>query len=67
MDALLTLIESLLDVVGRPYDGIDHAPGQWPVVALAQQGERVRRIGVITGTGVDADDADVKASCRRGD
>jgi hypothetical protein len=39
----------------------------WPTAARAQQPERMRRIGVITGTGVDADDADVKASCRRGD
>ena len=33
----------------------------WPLVGRAQQPERMRRIGVITGTGVDADDADMKA------
>ena len=33
----------------------------WPVGVRAQQGERVRRIGVLTGAGVDADDADMKA------
>jgi hypothetical protein len=43
------------------------AAASWPLAARAQQGERVRRIGVITGAGVDADDADVKASRRRGD
>ena len=32
----------------------------WPLAARAQQGERMRRVGVITGTGVDADDADMK-------
>src|SRR5262245_12259820 len=32
----------------------------WPLVAFAQQSERVRRIGVLTG-GVDADDSDVQA------
>ena len=33
----------------------------WPVAGSAQLGERVRRVGVITGAGVDADDADMKA------
>ena len=33
----------------------------WPVAGSAQPGERVRRVGVITGAGVDADDADMKA------
>jgi len=33
----------------------------WPLAARAQQAERVRWVGVITGTGVDADDADMKA------
>ena len=33
----------------------------WPLKAHAQQTERMRRVGVITGTGVDADDADMKA------
>jgi ABC-type uncharacterized transport system substrate-binding protein len=32
----------------------------WPLVAFAQQSERVRRIGVLTG-GVDADDLDLQA------
>jgi hypothetical protein len=34
--------------------------------ARAQQPGPMRYIGVIIGTGVDADDADVKASRRRG-
>jgi putative ABC transport system substrate-binding protein len=33
----------------------------WPVAAGAQPGERMRRIGVLTGAGVDTDDADMKA------
>src|SRR5262245_39697518 len=37
------------------------ATAAWPLRARAQQGERVRRIGVITGSGVDADDADIKS------
>ncbi len=37
------------------------AAATWPLTARAQQGERVRRIGVLTGTGVDNDDADVQA------
>src|SRR3954464_3891937 len=32
-----------------------------PLAALAQQAGPMRRVGVITGTGVDADDADMKA------
>ena len=34
----------------------------WPLAARAQQGERVRRIGVLIGGAVDADDPDAKAS-----
>ena len=37
------------------------AAAAWPLAARAQQGERVRRIGVLTGAGADTDDADVKA------
>jgi len=33
----------------------------WPVAAFAQQSERVRRIGVLTGAGLDADDLDMHA------
>jgi len=33
----------------------------WPLAARAQQPERARRIGVITGAGVDTEDADMKA------
>ena len=32
----------------------------WPIVAKAQQTERVRRIGVIFGAGIDADDVDLR-------
>ena len=34
----------------------------WPVAAWAQQGERARRIGVLIGGAVDADDPDAKAN-----
>jgi len=33
----------------------------WPIAAFAQQSERVRRIGVLTGAGLDADDLDMHA------
>jgi putative tryptophan/tyrosine transport system substrate-binding protein len=33
----------------------------WPIAARAQQGERVRRIGVLVGSGADADDSDMQA------
>jgi len=33
----------------------------WPLAAFAQQSERVRRIGVLTGAGLDADDLDMHA------
>jgi hypothetical protein len=33
----------------------------WPLAARAQQGERMRRIGVLVGSGVDADDSDLRA------
>jgi putative ABC transport system substrate-binding protein len=33
----------------------------WPFVACAQQPERVRRIGVLMGAGVDTDDLDARA------
>ena len=32
-----------------------------PLAAFAQQSERVRRIGVLTGAGLDADDLDMQA------
>ena len=37
------------------------AAASWPLAARAQQSGPMRRVGVITGTGVDADDADMKA------
>jgi len=33
----------------------------WPVAAFAQQSERMRRIGVLVGAGLDADDLDTQA------
>src|SRR6516162_2685293 len=33
----------------------------WPLVAFAQQSERMRRIGVLVGGGSDADDLDLQA------
>jgi ABC-type uncharacterized transport system substrate-binding protein len=33
----------------------------WPLAAAAQQGERMRRIGVLIGSATDADDTDVRA------
>jgi len=33
----------------------------WPLAARAQQGDRVRRIGVLIGSAGDADDTDVQA------
>src|SRR5215510_1522210 len=33
----------------------------WPLAAFAQQSERVRRIGVLAGAGLDADDLDLQA------
>ena len=33
----------------------------WPLVAFAQQSERVRRIGVLAAGGLDADDLDMQA------
>jgi hypothetical protein len=33
----------------------------WPLAARAQQGERMRRIGVLIGAAVDADDTDARA------
>jgi len=37
------------------------AAATWPLAARAQQPERMRRIAVLTSTGVDADDADLRA------
>src|SRR5262245_46677015 len=37
------------------------APAAWRSAARAQQPARMRHIGVITGTGVNADDADMQA------
>ena len=33
----------------------------WPLAAFAQQSERVRRIGVLAGGGLDPDDLDMQA------
>ena len=33
----------------------------WPLAAFAQQSERVRRIGVLAGGGLDPDDLDMHA------
>src|SRR5215510_1708275 len=33
----------------------------WPLAAFAQQSERMRRIGVLVGSGLDADDLDMQA------
>jgi putative ABC transport system substrate-binding protein len=33
----------------------------WPLEAFAQQSERMRRIGVLVGGGLDADDLDMQA------
>jgi len=33
----------------------------WPLAAFAQQSERMRRIGVLVGSGLDADDLDLQA------
>jgi putative ABC transport system substrate-binding protein len=33
----------------------------WPIVAKAQHAERMRRIGVIFGAGIDADDVDIQS------
>jgi ABC-type uncharacterized transport system substrate-binding protein len=33
----------------------------WPLAALAQQSERMQRISVLNGGGLDADDLDLKA------
>jgi putative ABC transport system substrate-binding protein len=37
------------------------AAAAWPLAARAQQGDRVRRIGVLIGSAGDADDTDVQA------
>ena len=37
------------------------AAAAWPLEAFAQQSERVRRIGVLAGGGLDADDLDLQA------
>src|SRR5215471_12895641 len=33
----------------------------WPLAAFAQQSERMRRIGVLVGSGLDADELDLQA------
>ena len=40
---------------------IGGAAAAWPLEAFAQQSERVRRIGVLAGGGLDADDLDLQA------
>ena len=37
------------------------AAAAWPLAARAQQGERMRRVGVLVGSGTDADDYDMQA------
>ena len=37
------------------------AVATWPLAARAQQGERVRRVGVLIGSGVDTDDLDMQS------
>ena len=37
------------------------AVAAWPPAARAQQGERMRRVGVLVGSGTDADDFDMQA------
>ena len=37
------------------------AAAAWPLGARAQQADRVRRIGVLMGSGIDADDTDLQA------
>ena len=37
------------------------AAAGWPLAARAQQGERMRRVGVLVGSGTDADDFDLQA------
>ena len=37
----------------------------WPLAAFAQQSERMRRIGVLTGAGLDADDFAARRQCHR--
>ena len=37
------------------------AAASWPLAARAQRGERMRRVGVLVGSGTDADDLDMQA------
>jgi putative ABC transport system substrate-binding protein len=37
------------------------AAAAWPLAARAQQAERIRRVGVLLGSGVDKDDLDMQA------
>jgi putative tryptophan/tyrosine transport system substrate-binding protein len=41
--------------------GIVGSATAWPLAARAQQSERMQRIGVLVGAGLDADDLDIKA------
>ena len=45
----------------RDFLGTFSGAAAWPVMAWAQNPDRMRRIGVLIGSGVDADDADMRA------
>src|SRR3974377_1772429 len=40
---------------------VSGAAACWPLIAFAQQSERVRRIGVLSAGGLDLDDLDMQA------
>jgi putative ABC transport system substrate-binding protein len=54
-------VPNSLQLLADEFTLLGSAAVAWPVAGSAQPGERVRRVGVITGAGVDADDADMKA------
>ena len=45
----------------RDFISIAGSAAAWPLAAHAQQSERMRRIGVLVGGGLDADDLDMQA------